>query len=373
MLYAMPGIGPRSLRRWIGFLPNLPALFLLSPSERKTLPGFKPGFEPYFSADNLARLEEQAEQHLFRCTETQVRTLTFLDAHYPSALRSCPDAPLILFHRGMLPPGQPTLTMVGTRNPSGDLAPLLNRFMQALSGIPFSVCSGLARGVDAMVHRESLRNGFFSMAVVAHGADLAYPLQNESLAADLLENGCIWSEYPPGTLPEREFFPQRNRILAGMCQAAVLVQSNRGGGAMITARHALRYQRPLFAFAGPFTQPAYAGPLALISEGHAKALARPEQVLKALGLEGKTAVRLEKAVSEVHFSESELPLVRELASEPGLFLDQLALRTRQSPAQILALLSVMELEGKIEAMPGNRYKMADADLAAFVVKSQTNP
>jgi DNA processing protein len=209
-----------------------------------------------------------------------------------------------------------------------------------------------------MVHRESLKNGFFSMAVVAHGADLAYPLQNESLAADLLENGCIWSEYPPGTLPEREFFPQRNRILAGMCQALVLVQSNRSGGAMITVRHALRYQRPLFAFAGAFTQPAYAGPLALISEGQAKALARPEQVLKALGLESKPVVRLELADAEVHFSENELPLVRELASEPGLFLDQLALRTQQSPAQVLALLSVMELEGKIEALPGNRYRIA---------------
>lgn len=358
MLYAMPGIGPRTLRRWLGSLPNLQGLFLTSPLERRALPGFKPGFEPYFSVNNLARLEEQADLHLQRCRETGLRTLTFLDAHYPSALRSCPDAPLILFHRGKLPPSQPTLTMVGTRLPSSDVAPLLQRFMHSLAGNPFSVCSGLARGVDAMVHRESLKNGFFSMAVVAHGADLAYPLQNESLAADLLENGCIWSEYPPGTLPEREFFPQRNRILAGMCQALVLVQSNRSGGAMITVRHALRYQRPLFAFAGAFTQPAYAGPLALISEGQAKALARPEQVLKALGLESKPAVRLELADAEVHFSENELPLVRELASEPGLFLDQLALRTQQSPAQVLALLSVMELEGKIEALPGNRYRMA---------------
>ena len=357
MLYAMPGIGPRSLRRWLGFLPNLQALFQLSPLDRRALPGFRQGYESHFSASNLARLEAQADAYLQRCTETGVNTLTFLDHHYPSALRGCLDAPLILFHRGKWPPSQPILTMVGTRNPSGDVAPLLSRFMQALNGCGFSVCSGLARGVDAMVHRESLRNGFFSMAVVAHGADLAYPLQNESLAADLLENGCIWSEYPPGTLPEREFFPQRNRILAGMCQALVLVQSNRGGGAMITARHALRYQRPLFAFAGPFTQAAYAGPLALISEGLAKALAQPEQVLQALGLEGKTAVRIEGANPGFHFSETELPLVRELAAEPGLLLDQLALRTQQSPAQLLALLSVMELEGKIEAMPGNRYRM----------------
>lgn len=358
MLYAMPGIGPRTLRRWLGFLPNLPSLFLLSPLERRALPGFKPSFEPYFSASNLARLEEQAEEHLLRCRETALRPLTFLDAHYPPALRSCPDAPLLLFHRGVLPPSQPILTMVGTRLPSSDVAPVLHRFMQTLAGNPLSVCSGLARGIDAMVHRESLRNGFFSMAVVAHGADLAYPLQNESLAADLLENGCIWSEYPPGTLPEREFFPQRNRILAGMCQALVLVQSNRGGGAMITARHALRYQRPLFAFAGPFTQSAYAGPLALINEGQAKALAQPEQVLRAMGLEGKTAVCQKLADPKVHYSEIELPLVRELASEPGLLLDQLALRTRQSSAQVLALLSVMELEGKIEALPGNRYRMA---------------
>lgn len=357
MLYAMPGIGPKTLRRWMTRIKSPEDLFNLLPAERNSLPGFRLQHSLNFQTARLNEFADQAERWLQSANQLDLRLITFLDPDFPVGLRHTPDAPLFLFHRGKRPPSQPVLSLVGTRQPSADLPPVLMQFMKELSAAQTSVSSGLARGVDSLVHRESLRQGLFSMAVVAHGAELAYPIQNQRLAEEIVENGCIWSEYPPGTLPEREFFPQRNRILAGMCQALILVQSNTTGGAMITVKHALRYRRPVFAFAGPFNQSAYAGPLKLIAEGQVKPLLNTVQICNILGLESNTANQENTPESTIHYSAAEQPIARELLSEPGLCLDQLAIRTRQSPAQLLALISHMELEGKIETLPGNRYKL----------------
>jgi DNA processing protein len=357
MLYAMPGIGPKTLRRWMTRINSPADVFDLLPAERSALPGFRAQHALNFQTTRLQHFSDQAERWLQSTDQHNLRFIPFPDSNFPVGLRHAPDAPLFLFQRGKLPPHQPILSLVGTRQPSADLAPVLMQFMKELSAAQTSTCSGLARGVDALVHRESLRHGLFSMAVVAHGAELAYPLQNQRLAEEIVENGCIWSEYPPGTLPEREFFPQRNRILAAMSQALILVQSNTTGGAMITVKHALRYRRPVFAFAGPFNQTAYAGPLKLIAEGLVKPLLNTAQIWNILGLEAKASQQEDRPYTAVHYSAAELPIAQELQSEPGLCLDQLALRTGQSPAQLLALLSLMELEGKIETLPGNRYKL----------------
>lgn len=209
-----------------------------------------------------------------------IKTVSVFDEAFPPQLREIPDSPLMLFYRGsLLDPERPSAAMVGTRRPTGEgIQTALNLSKQfAENGVP--VISGLAYGIDTFSHRGCLEGGGKTVAVLACGVESIYPRTNKRLAAAILESdGCIISEYPPGTEPLQFRFPERNRIVSGLSRSVIIVEAPEKSGALITADFALEQGRDVFVCKAVLNSPQNAGGRRLNEEG-ARAVSDAEDVL----------------------------------------------------------------------------------------------
>lgn len=211
----------------------------------------------------------RAEQVLESCTRSDLFAVTMADAAYPARLRNIFDPPLLLYGKGAMPlfDEEVAVAVVGTRRatPYGIAAAEELSYQMAKAGA--LVVSGLAKGIDAAAHRGALRAGGFTAGVLGCGADVVYPLENQRLYEDMETAGTLLSEYPPGTGPDKWHFPQRNRILSGLCLATLVIEAPERSGALITANTALEQGRDVFAVPGPINAPNSFGCHQLIRSG----------------------------------------------------------------------------------------------------------
>jgi DNA processing protein len=234
-------------------------------------------------------LRFQAEEDLSAVTRTGMGYVSFREAGYPPLLRELYDPPALVFYRGILPdPEKPLAALVGTRRPSSAAA------MQAFdlgrdlgrAGVP--VVSGLALGIDAFAHRGNLEGGAPTVAVLGSGLDQVYPAMNRPLAGRILEQGgALLSEYSPGTRPARWNFPARNRIIACLARAVVIVEAPEKSGALITANFALDFGRELFVASAGMASPLGAGNRNLAEDG-AGVISGADGIIRDWGLEKGT-------------------------------------------------------------------------------------
>lgn len=305
--------------------------------------------------------------------------LTFQDAAYPAALRDLPDAPPVLWARGNLGLlASPMVALVGARNASSLGLRMVRRLAERLGEAGHVIVSGLARGIDAEAHAAALGTG--TVAVMAGGVDVVYPEENAALAARLAEEGCLLSEQPMGTVPQARHFPMRNRIVAGLSRAVVVVEAAARSGSLITARTALDQGRDVLAVPGhPFDARA-AGCNLLIRDG-ATLVRNAEDVIEAMGglagapsqpaatrdvlqrpslvplpdcLPGPTpATRPLAEVSALHSA-----ILARLGPSP-LAEDQLIRDLAMPPAHIATGLVTLELEGRVLRQPGGLLSRLD--------------
>ena len=224
---------------------------------------------------------DEAEQIAQACFRLDVRAVTIRDASYPQRLRSVDDAPVVLYYQGRLPQFElmPAIAMVGTRRPSGYGFMKARQFGTWLGEYGVIVVSGGAAGVDTECLSGALEADAPVVAVLGCGVDICYPAKNERLFADIRRNGCLLSEYPPGSPPIPEHFPARNRIISGLCNGVLIVEAPERSGALITAEFALEQGRDVFALAGTADNPSCAGNLRLVKEG-AALVSEPWDVLR---------------------------------------------------------------------------------------------
>jgi DNA processing protein len=295
------------------------------------------------------------------------RLLTHGEPGYPAALAVVPDAPPILWVLGnadLL--SRPMVGMVGARNASSLGVRMARRLGAGLAEGGFTVVSGLARGIDAAAHEAALEGEGRTIAVMAGGIDVIYPPENTALAQAIAENGCRISEHPPGLEPQARHFPLRNRIVAGLSRAVVVVEAAAKSGSLITARAALDYGREVMAVPGhPFDARA-SGCNMLIRDG-ALLVRGPQDVAEALGtamptgdearlplLPGPAAVqRPLKDVALLHSM-----ILSRLGPSP-LAEDQLMRDLNVTPAQLAPELLSLELDGRILRQPGGLLSRAD--------------
>lgn len=212
---------------------------------------------------------EPARAIVRTCREKKIHILTLQDAAYPARLKSIPDPPLVLYYQGRLPAFDetPAIAMVGTRRASVYGLVQAKRLGCQLSELGMLVISGGAAGVDTLSLKGALSSGFGAAAVFGCGVDVTYPASNRALFDDLRENGCVLSEYPPGTPPLRENFPRRNRLLSGLSMGVVVVEAPKKSGALITAQYALEQGRDVFTLPANLGSETAAGNLALLKQG----------------------------------------------------------------------------------------------------------
>jgi DNA processing protein len=282
-------------------------------------------------------------------------------AGYPMALMDMADAPPVLWARGNVGLLQrPMVAMVGARNASSLGLRMARRLAEVLGGAGQVVVSGLARGIDAAAHEAALGTG--TVAVMAGGVDVIYPPENAGLAAQIAETGCLVSEQPPGLEPQARHFPQRNRVVAGLARAVVVVEAAAKSGSLITARDAADLGRDVLAVPGhPFDARA-AGCNMLIRDG-ATLVRHAADVLEAIGVaEGAMRVEEKPAVGPSPVAVPPARTLREMTAVHSLILDrlgpsplaedQLIRDLALSAASVAPALVALELEGRIQRQAG---------------------
>jgi len=281
------------------------------------------------------------------------RIITLADSDYPQQLLQVPDPPPLLYVKGkreLL--RRPALAIVGSRNATAQGAANAEGFARILSESGLTIVSGLALGIDAAAHRGALAGPGSTIAVLGTGADIVYPARNRALARELAEAGLLVSEFPLGTRPLAGNFPRRNRLISGLALGCLVVEAAAASGSLITARLANEQGREVFAIPGSIHSPLAKGCHALIKQG-AKLVESARDVLEELGL--PVHALSAPAADNPPIGARERRFLDALGEEP-CDRDTLAARSGLTAAEISVLLTKLELDGTIAALPGGRIQ-----------------
>ncbi len=306
---------------------------------------------------SFVRLRREADLPALwaRWQQAGVFVLTWEDTAYPQRLKALEHAPPVLYGRGALTAEDEwAVAVVGTRKMSTYGRRVAKEVATLLADHGVTVVSGLARGIDAVGHRAALQAGGRTVAVLGSGVDQIYPPEHRSLAEEITAHGALLSEYPPGTRPEAANFPPRNRIIAGLSLATVVVEGGRKSGALITAAFAADQGREVFAVPGSIYAPQSEGPNWLIQQG-ARPLLLPEDILEALDL--RLIPQRQEARRRLPPNPTEAKLLAVLGPEP-MHVDEICARSGLPISEVTAALTLMELKGQVQSVGGMQYVAA---------------
>jgi DNA processing protein len=309
--------------------------------------------------DSSAAAPSAAERAWLLDASHQV--LPFTDARYPALLRSTAGCPIALYVVGDADVlNDPQLSIVGSRNPSPGGRDTAFQFAASLAAAGLGITSGLAEGIDSAAHRGALAAQGITLAVLGSGVDVIYPQANRPLSEQIRRQGALISEFPLGTPPRRENFPQRNRIIAALSLGTLVVEAARRSGSLITARLAGDQSRELFAVPGSIHNPMSRGCHELIRQG-AKLTETSADILSELNFSalferlgrapGGPESRLRR---EAGMDKDHKILLDALGFDPA-DLDALVVRTGFKPQAVSSMMLILELEGHVQAAPGGRY------------------
>lgn len=352
-------VGPHHARTLLDAMGSVSAIFEDRARLRAKFPRlankviaelYRPGL-----IDEARRIAEQ-------CERLGVYTLFVDEAEYPERLKECADPPTLLYVKGKPQIWEQdfTLSVVGTRNISAYGQTMTDRLLTELSELfPRTlIVSGLAYGVDVAAHRRAMQLGMPTLAVLAHGLDRIYPSVHTQLAHQMLDDGAWVSEYPPGATPERYNFVGRNRIIAGLTEATLVIEAGLKSGSLITANLASGYGREVLALPGRATDPYSQGCNKVIAEQLAVMVTSGEQMVRAMGWERRGNAleqRLEFAPEPPPVSDVLYSLISE---KQPMHINDLIRMSGLSASEVSMRLFDLELDGYISAMPGGVYILA---------------
>ena len=294
-----------------------------------------------------------------------ITALTMGDEDYPARLRECPDAPIVVYYKGTANLNQQrVINIVGTRRCTTYGQDLVRRFLTRLHELcpQVLVVSGLAYGIDICAHRQSLACGYETVGVLAHGLDTIYPSHHRQTAAEMVGHGGLLTEYMTQTEPLPNNFRQRNRIVAGMSDATIVVESAVKGGALITARIAQDYGRDVMSFPGPVGAPYSEGCNNLIRDNRAALIASADDFVTAMGWPTvKQQVQAEANGIERQLfpdlTSEEQAIVDLLGQQNDLQLNILSVKTNIAVGRLTALLFQLEMKGVVRPLAGGAFHL----------------
>jgi len=293
---------------------------------------------------NLSILEQSL-------TQSQTKTIAIMDKNYPNLLKQIPDAPPLLFYKGVLPKNElKYVTVVGTRTMSRYGYNALEEILAPLCQQGIGIISGLAFGIDAHAHKLALKNHAYTAGVLGSSVDKITPSRHDLLAQEIIESGgAIISESPPQTNAYDGSFPRRNRILAGFSSLSLIVEAAERSGALITAKYALDYNREIATIPGSIFSQTSKGCHNLIKQG-AQVITSSDDLLKALDLE----IEQKQYKLPINLSDTEIKVLKLLSPEPQP-IDLLIPHFEGRSAELYQLLTQLELKNLIESVPGLGY------------------
>ncbi len=350
----MPGVGLSRLRALIDSFGDPDRVLSASVSQLTQIEGIS---ERVALAVKSPPDTELARAHLHTAENAGARLITYWDAEYPDILKSIYDPPLYLFIRGELQPrDEAAIAVVGTRATSAYGKVVTKTIAGELAAVGATIVSGMALGIDGEAHKAALEAGGRTIAVLGSGIDVIYPETHKSLMEQIIANGAVLTEFPPGTRPARENFPRRNRIISGLSRGTLIVEAPLKSGALLTAAQALDQNREVFAVPGLITSHNSKGTNRLIKNGQAALVESAEDILKILGWHRASKEKSKDAKSSPtpDLSQEEKLIWVHLSAEP-VYIDELARKMEVATHDLLGQLLGMELRGIIRQLPGKHF------------------
>lgn len=276
---------------------------------------------------------------------------------YPQRLLHCYDSPPLLYYRGNADlNSQKILAIVGTRNFDDYGRQVTESILEELKEQPILIVSGLALGIDSLAHKAAIRNGLPTVGILAHGLDRLYPSVNKKLAKEMLEQGGLLTDYRSGTNPDRQNFPQRNRIVAGICDALLVIESGKKGGSLITAEMANGYNKDVFAIPGKATDARSEGCNYLVKQNKAALVTNAKDIMAAMNWLPVKKPTTKQRKLFVDLSDNE-KMVLELLQQNSHHIDELYCKTGIASSGMAAALLSLEMQGIISSQPGKMYQL----------------
>jgi len=307
----------------------------------------------------------RAQQELEWIDEHGIRVWTLTDDDYPYRLRQCPDRPLVLYGKGNLHPSNGHIvSIVGTRRPTERGKEMTEALVRGLQERleQVTIVSGGAYGIDITAHRAAIKYGIPTIIIPAHGLDRIYPYQHRRDAIAALEHGGILTEHVSGTEPFAPYFVQRNRIVAGLADAVVVVESKSKGGSLITAHMAVDYNREVFAFPGRPQDETARGCNMLIRHQTAQLIHDADELIKSMNWTTRNApvkpIQTQLVGLYEELSPNQQTLLAKLQeTEDGMHINLLVMETELNYSDVASDLILLEMQGLIKALPGGFYRI----------------
>jgi len=355
-LILTPGIGGVTARSLIAYFGSAEAVFNAKQAQLMMVPGI--GIK---TAESILRKEsfDRAEKELLFAERYKIQILSFNSPGYPHRLKLCYDAPLVLYYKGNADlNASKVISIVGTRKATAYGKELTQKLVEELKAHNVIVVSGLAHGIDGIAHKACVKEGVPTVGVVGHGLDRIYPAQHRALAEKMLADGGILTEFVSGTNPDRENFPKRNRIVAGMADATIIVEASITGGALITAELANSYNRDVFAFPGNINEEYSTGCNHLIKTNRANLITGIKDIEYLLGWTVNQAQERPTQLSLGLTLEPEEKIIVDVLNEKKqLGIDQLSIETQMLQSKLVITLLGLEMQGIVTGLPGKMYKL----------------
>jgi DNA processing protein len=302
----------------------------------------------------------RADQEIKFIQKYKITPLFFTDEDYPSRLKYCSDSPILLYYKGNANLNRERIVaVVGTRRPSDYGREKTEELIADLKSTGAIIVSGLAYGVDVLAHKTALDKGLETVGVLAHGLDKIYPQLHDRIAKRMIGQGGLLTDFMSGTNPDAVNFPKRNRIVAGLCDALVVIESKRQGGSLITATIANSYNKDVFALPGRAGDPLAEGCNGLIKQNRATLIENAADLLFAMQWEEqeKKPKKSRQIPLMISLSDEEKTVALAFQRKNELHIDEVCYATQMPVSKVAALLLQMEFSNLIRSKPGKMYEM----------------
>ena len=353
----IPGIGHMLTKQLVSYCGSANNVLSTPKSKLLKIPGIGP---KVVEAIQQQIPLKKAEEELEKCEKLGAKILLYTDNEFPKRLRQINDAPSLLYYLGKADLNTSKIvSIVGTRNATEYGKELAEELVAQLKSHNVLVVSGLAYGIDICAHKAALKNNLDTIGVMASGIDKIYPAIHADVARQMKENGGLLTENPLGSKPDAPKFPARNRIIAGMADAIVVVEAAKKGGALITANIANSYNKDVFAFPGDIGNEFSEGCNALIKSNQAHLIQSIKDLEYIMNWEPNSEIKISEPLNLERLDNDEKVVVKELqAQKDSIMIDNLSWTTQFSPSKLASILLNLEFKGYVNSLPGKRFRLA---------------
>ena len=355
-LTLLNGIGPIKAKALIDKFESIEEFFNAKPNYLEQKLDYNQSFIRKLNREKALIKSDDVYQSL---KKLKVNSYFITDPEYPHRLKNCIDAPVLIYKKGAVSLNPPkAIAIVGTRNATSYGKDICEELIRSFQGENIIIVSGLAHGIDATVHKYCLKYGVPTIGVLGHGLDRIYPTSHQELSQKMLNEGGLITEFIPGTLPDRENFPKRNRIVAGMTDATIVIESKKRGGSLITANLANDYNRDVFAYPGSVHMETSQGCNHLIANQKAHLIQCSDDFHRMMGWQKKVKKTVIQHQLFPKLSDHQKGIIELITVNKKIQIDVLSIKSKIPVSRLNQELFTLEMDGLIKSLPGRQYTIA---------------